>query len=321
MEQRRLDTNCRLGGELSMESQIFRRVITDREMYALGPDTVSGVVNEAVRRLNEDCARYIADNMPHDAYQLLRIHREVTRDEPMARTVVMVRLDVGEVTAHPRISIQVDEASDSRPVRDRSPLAPVVEEVQRERPSAMRQTSDDIRQRAADWFAEAMRAQRHLERTAERQDSRPDWMDALAYAQRVVPQMERAELERQAEEERAEDERQAAGWPVDPRPPLAASPSPEQLRQWHQEYREEISRRHEAINQDYINRGIVDAWRRLQERVQQAPDGPAVPIYGQFPTGYHHGVDPAQTKPPQPKEPEHTPIRRHICVAKQTADA
>lgn len=192
-----------------MESQIFRRVITDHEMYVLGPDSVSGVVNEAMRILNAACARYIADNLPHDAYQLLRIHREVFRDEPMARTVVIVSLDVGEVAARPRANVWIDEAS----------------------------------------------------------------------------------------------------------------PLPEEIRQWSQEYREELTRQHEAIYQDYINRRIIDSWRRLRERVQQAPDGHVAPIYGRLPPGSNTIPVPAQTEPPKPKEPEYTPIRRHICVAKQTDDA
>ena len=88
-----------------MESAIFRRHIDLRRTRDEG--SLSQLVAQQMRYINQEVAEYIAENCPADAYQLLQIRRDVHELPNRLGHEVRVTLEVGAVTERPLAYVTV----------------------------------------------------------------------------------------------------------------------------------------------------------------------------------------------------------------------
>lgn len=95
-----------------MESRVFRRHLDLRRIRDEG--NLSQLVAQAMAGMNQELGFYIVDNCPADAYQLLRIRREVHELPNRLGYEVRITLDVGAVTEHPfaHVVVQANTAAE-----------------------------------------------------------------------------------------------------------------------------------------------------------------------------------------------------------------
>lgn len=107
-----------------MESNVFSHAISDRQLACVDAAARQTLIAAHWNALNADLGRYLAENLPADGYQLVKVIR-VTNVDPFERcTRLILRLEVGQVTQHSQVQVFSDEWGSIAPVQPPQPAIP-----------------------------------------------------------------------------------------------------------------------------------------------------------------------------------------------------